>query len=414
MADQWYYTSDGQPRDPVSREELIQLANRGMLKPTDLVWTEGMPKWIRASSAEGIFADTAASSAVTGAPRSNLRTDGVESADDLDERRPRRRRERARARWEDDDYAEPVPRRRGMGTGAKLGIILGCVLAVLAIGGVILYLALDGGVGRPTEYSVSLNAQRSDSRRIEFKAGMHYRITVTSDRNSDVDILIFDSNNQVVAFDESIGPNSLVMFAPRATGAFRVEIRNLGPGSNRSQVRFDEMPVAQAPPPAFKPPAFKPPDFKMPDFKMPDFKMPDGKADGKMPPFQPPGQPPSIRNVPGKQILNTSGQLTLTDPIDTVRPHKCRCKTFTVLFQAGKKYHIVLERPLNPKGSSIDPFLRLEDEGGRPLRENDDGGGDFGLNSYIFYQPAVTGNHRVIATSLTPRIGPFTLRVHEE
>lgn len=398
MAELWHYTSDGQPRDPVSREELTQLASRGLLKPTDLVWTEGMSKWVRAGSIDGIF--PASSTGTASAATSRVTERSAEAADDYDERRPRRRRERERERWEEDDFAEAAPRRRGMGAGAKIGIILGSVFVVLAIGGVILYLALSGGVSQPTEYSVSLNAQRSESRRIEFKSGKQYRITVTSDRNSDVDILIFDGNNQVVAGDESIGPNSLVTFVPRATGTFRVEIRNLGPGSNRSQVRFEEMAVAQVPPPAFKPP-----DMKF-DFKLPQFKNP---------PFNPPNPvvTPPIRNVPGKMILNTSSQLTLADPIDTGRPNNCRCKIFTVMMQAGKRYHIVLERP-SPQGSSIDPYLRLEDEGRRTLRENDDGGGDFGFNSYIFYQPTVTGNHRVIATSLTPRTGPFTLRVHEE
>jgi hypothetical protein len=384
VADLWYYTIDGHPKDPVSREELRQLANNGSLKPTDLVWTEGMPRWIRAATADGIFAGVPSADVLPDAGAPRPRAD-VEPADLYDERPSRRRRERERDRWE-DDYADALPRKRGMSPGAKVGVILGCVLVILAVGGVVLYLALSGGVSQPIDYSVSLRVQESDSRRIEFKAGTQYRITVTSDRNSDVDILIFDDNSRLVALDESIGPNSLVTFSPRATSAFRVEVRNLGPGNNRSHVRFEETPAGQAPPPAFK---------------RPDMNLPIA--------------PPSIRNVPGKMILNRSDQLTLTDSIDLVRKRNCRCKIFTVAMQAGKRYHIVLEGP-TPKGKQVvlDPFLRLEDNGGRALRSNDDGGGDFLLNSYIFFQPAVTGNYRVIATSLVPQTGPFTLRVHEE
>ncbi|HMF16312.1 MAG TPA: DUF4339 domain-containing protein, partial [Gemmataceae bacterium] len=59
MAELWYYTRDGQAQDPVPKAELVQLAGAGLLNPTDLVWTEGMPQWVRASSAPGIFAKDA-------------------------------------------------------------------------------------------------------------------------------------------------------------------------------------------------------------------------------------------------------------------------------------------------------------------------------------------------------------------
>ena len=39
MAD-WYYTTNKQQMGPVSRDELSQLANQGLLKPTDLVWQD--------------------------------------------------------------------------------------------------------------------------------------------------------------------------------------------------------------------------------------------------------------------------------------------------------------------------------------------------------------------------------------
>ena len=51
MANLWYYTSEGKQMKPVSGAELKQLAASGLLRPTDLVWTEGMPKWVRASRA---------------------------------------------------------------------------------------------------------------------------------------------------------------------------------------------------------------------------------------------------------------------------------------------------------------------------------------------------------------------------
>jgi len=55
MADQWYYTQRGQRQGPVPVEELKQLASSTQLKPTDLVWKEGMAAWGPASSVEGLF-----------------------------------------------------------------------------------------------------------------------------------------------------------------------------------------------------------------------------------------------------------------------------------------------------------------------------------------------------------------------
>jgi hypothetical protein len=58
MADLWYYTNEGRQMEPVSTAEIQQLARRGLLKPTDMVWRDGMPRWVRASSAPELFADS--------------------------------------------------------------------------------------------------------------------------------------------------------------------------------------------------------------------------------------------------------------------------------------------------------------------------------------------------------------------
>ncbi len=55
MADLWYYTCEGKQMEPVSTAELKRLAAEGILRPTDMVWKEGMPRWVRASTAAEIF-----------------------------------------------------------------------------------------------------------------------------------------------------------------------------------------------------------------------------------------------------------------------------------------------------------------------------------------------------------------------
>ena len=46
MASEWYYTTNKQQMGPVSWDELRELAQVGILKPADLVWSEGMAEWI--------------------------------------------------------------------------------------------------------------------------------------------------------------------------------------------------------------------------------------------------------------------------------------------------------------------------------------------------------------------------------
>jgi hypothetical protein len=55
MTEIWYYTREGRKMDPISTPEIQRLVREGKLKPTDMVWREGMPRWVRASSAPEIF-----------------------------------------------------------------------------------------------------------------------------------------------------------------------------------------------------------------------------------------------------------------------------------------------------------------------------------------------------------------------
>ncbi len=57
MANEWFYTRDGQPSQaPATSAQLQQLATGGQLLPTDMVWREGMANWAPASSIKGLFA----------------------------------------------------------------------------------------------------------------------------------------------------------------------------------------------------------------------------------------------------------------------------------------------------------------------------------------------------------------------
>lgn len=54
---EWFYARNNQQLGPVSAAELKQLAERGDLKPEDLVWRSGMNDWTPASRVRGLFGD---------------------------------------------------------------------------------------------------------------------------------------------------------------------------------------------------------------------------------------------------------------------------------------------------------------------------------------------------------------------
>ena len=53
---EWYYSHDGQQYGPCSDAELKQRVASGQVRPTDLVWHEGMDQWKSAGETGGLFA----------------------------------------------------------------------------------------------------------------------------------------------------------------------------------------------------------------------------------------------------------------------------------------------------------------------------------------------------------------------
>jgi len=47
---QWYYSSNGAQTGPVSADDLKSMLADGRVRPTDMVWREGMSDWVPASS----------------------------------------------------------------------------------------------------------------------------------------------------------------------------------------------------------------------------------------------------------------------------------------------------------------------------------------------------------------------------
>src|ERR1041385_4867110 len=117
MAVEWYYTTNKQQMGPVSWRELRELADVGILKPHDMVWTDGMDEWVKAINQNGLFADGGAAEAIAAGPK--------KKAAYTDAKPPPGRRTRKRTdedEDDDDERAERKKRRQREEESAKRGI----------------------------------------------------------------------------------------------------------------------------------------------------------------------------------------------------------------------------------------------------------------------------------------------------
>ncbi len=51
----WYYSRENEKRGPVTSSEMYRLANKQKILPEDLVWCDGMEKWVPARTIRGMF-----------------------------------------------------------------------------------------------------------------------------------------------------------------------------------------------------------------------------------------------------------------------------------------------------------------------------------------------------------------------
>jgi GYF domain 2 len=276
MAEMWYYTTEGKQMDPVTMRELKKLVGEGVLKPTDMVWKDGMARWIRASSVKELFPDPTSgldqffqhakdkkvnviTAPIGATPQSSTAVEPespnvapIPAPADSDTTQKRRRTSN-----EDDD--RPAPRRRpeparnGSGMGVIIALVIGAMLILGALGvGVVILIMLsqspgDGKINPvnlikgEVNYKLLLNNNTQDTRRFSFRKGVDYEIIIkTVPQQVDVDVYVFHQNGNVEAFDDGPAADCYVRFTPRADGEYRVEVRNLehdGPANSTVTIR---------------------------------------------------------------------------------------------------------------------------------------------------------------------------------
>jgi hypothetical protein len=55
VADQWYIAREGQKVGPFTLSQIMQLAELGLLQPSEMLWTDGLSRWVEASSFPALF-----------------------------------------------------------------------------------------------------------------------------------------------------------------------------------------------------------------------------------------------------------------------------------------------------------------------------------------------------------------------
>jgi GYF domain 2 len=166
MAEMWYYTTEGKQMDPVAIKELKRLVGEGVLKPTDMVWKEGMPRWIRASSLKELFPDPIAAldqyftstkgperrqdplTTEVAAPADKTSMAASESATSRKERapmadeEPQQKKKRRASESDEEDSGRP-PRRRAEPKSGGSSLL---IFIFLIFGAFVLLGGLGGGV----------------------------------------------------------------------------------------------------------------------------------------------------------------------------------------------------------------------------------------------------------------------------
>lgn len=463
MPKEWFYTSEGRQMEPVSDAELKQLAAKGMLKPTDMVWTEGMPKWVRASTAKELFPEDGikVSYPATGAPKLATSSKGIGETvplaplgggakksnvkdvfEDVEDKELGRdiRRKPSREEIEYEDNDRPRRRRRreesGLSSGAKVGIILGGAATLIAVvvivvivisnsgggGNVNAGAAGGGGAAKPgagnilASYTVeNIQPDGSDRRTFQFQANMRYRFeSKAKNRGGDMDLYLMDNQNTDLIWDDSDLPDSQFEWVAPYTGRFKVEVYNFPepPVPNSATVTITEIgpgnpnqnPVMQVPQKKGKK-GFQPPNIPQPKFKPPVIAPPVGPGGVNT--------HPPVNSGPhevGPNGLQINGQLLATDARVFWKPFHNPCKVYTVNLKANTTYVFRMDA-LNNDQFPWDPHLYLETSNNALLAQNDDFNS---LNSLITYRTTAAGTYRVVAGSHNGSVGSFTLRVDEQ
>ena len=92
--------------------------------------------------------------------------------------------------------------------------------------------AQRGAVNGPSRHYDVVNGNSTDTYQISFIANVLAEILVSGDGDTDLDLYVYDSNGNLIAYDESYSDDCYVRWVPAWTGRFFIKIVNRGPVYN--------------------------------------------------------------------------------------------------------------------------------------------------------------------------------------
>ncbi len=96
---------------------------------------------------------------------------------------------------------------------------------------------LPGRVGGAGQTTTRVEAYDTDVFEIDFRGGETALVVLRGDGDTDLDLFVYDENDNLVAVDDDSTDQCVARWTPRWTGTFRVEVRNLGDVFNRYTIR---------------------------------------------------------------------------------------------------------------------------------------------------------------------------------
>lgn len=90
-----------------------------------------------------------------------------------------------------------------------------------------------GAVGGPKYNRDKVNAKGTDWYNVRFRGGETACVYVSGDGDTDLDLYIYDSNDNLITSDCDGTDECIVSFTPRWTGTFKIKIKNWGNVYNR-------------------------------------------------------------------------------------------------------------------------------------------------------------------------------------
>lgn len=194
MAENWYVGRDGNRSGPFSSAVVRAMAARGEIRPTDMLWKEGMPAWAVASSIPGLFASPSPQPLMAANPHAAPSASELASPFSSSTGRP-------------PQFADYLPR---VGAAILDGIFVSLMGCLPAFGiGVALALASAGGDEQTIE-AMSIGAQLCSNLLGGIISGVYYVSLETSEKQATwgkqiVGIKVTDLNGNRLTAGRAIG-----------------------------------------------------------------------------------------------------------------------------------------------------------------------------------------------------------------